>query len=161
MTWIHYAIVIRKIEQRDYNLKVQLEIDKKKGEYLGVPGKERQRTKMFQQIYTYKPELPEFRDTDNFDQYLMTNDNFKHIEEYKHVLKKRREEAKEELSSLVEEEDEMEQTIEENHMTPYQRGLNMVPEATNEVDTPTITRQRPFPSESGLVKSAKRIGSDK
>ena len=73
---------IRKIELRDYNAKMNLEIDKKKGEQLGLPGKERQRTKMFAQIYTYKPELPEFRDTDNFDQYLLTNDNFKHIEEY-------------------------------------------------------------------------------
>ena len=57
-------------------------------------------------------------------------------------MKTRKAEAGEDLSSLIEEQDEEEGTI-EDHLDPYTNArLNMVPEATNEVDTPTMIQRR-------------------
>jgi len=121
--------------------KMNLEISKKEGEQLGLPGKERMKPKLFAQVYNYKPDIPVFRDTDNFDQYLLTNDAFGHVEEYAHIERQRKVDNNEYLSSMIEEQ-ENEESIEYSQKELRElQNPNNIKESIHEAETPKIIKR--------------------
>ena len=91
---------IRRLEQRKYEKELKIAIGKQKGEFMGIPGEERQRLKLFTKHFEVKEEKNIFGES-SYQQAMLTNDNFKNIEEYDHILDKVKEDLNETNSNKL------------------------------------------------------------